>query len=106
MRLVPRLDQLESIPAMSWDPAADSFEVGLDSMRKFVERQKDARAPAAHFEDGVKLGVRISVRRTTLRKGALPESQIADLGATSPTWRNGALAPWESAPGARKDDAA
>jgi hypothetical protein len=53
----------------SWHPRQDDFDHGLALLRRFVEREKTARVPFDHVEDGFALGRWVRKRRQLHAEG-------------------------------------
>ena len=67
-----RARRLESVPGWTWDLKQAAWEEGFARLRSFVERERHARVPVDHREDGYRLGQWVSnqrVRRSKLSKG-------------------------------------
>jgi len=95
-----RQRKLEVLPGWTWDILEARWEEGFVRLRRFVEREGNARVPHCHEEDGLKLGVWVATQRGAYKNGKLaPERQrrLEPLpGWVWGVW--GANAPPESSP--------
>ncbi len=51
-----RIQALKSVKGWVWDPHGASWQEGFEYLVRFVKREKHARVPRGHIEDGFKLG--------------------------------------------------
>jgi hypothetical protein len=75
-----RLDQIGFI----WDPRSATFESYLALFSQFVEREGHALVPAAHREDGVKLGSWVSNLRS--RRDKIDQARVERLNRAGFVW--------------------
>jgi superfamily II DNA or RNA helicase len=65
--------------------SADRWEVGLEHLRRFVEREGHARVPQRHVEHGLRLGSWVATQRWRHAAGRLDPARRAELEAL-PGW--------------------
>lgn len=67
-----RIVRLEAVPGWKWaDPTPDRWERKFAALAKFVERERHARVPSNHVEDGVRLGNWVHYLRVRYASGHL-----------------------------------
>jgi superfamily II DNA or RNA helicase len=76
---------LDGVPGWTWEPTEEAWQVGLATLRRFIEREGHARVPNVHVEDGFKLGAWVSGWRSDRRAGRLDPARKAALDAL-PGW--------------------
>ena len=76
-----RRQALEALAGWTWDPHDASWREGLDYVRKFVEREGQARVPNKHVEDGFRLGAWVNSQRTDYKRDELPAKRREALEA-------------------------
>ena len=87
--------RLEGLPGWSWDSREAAWEEGFSHLEKFVARERHARVPGGHAEDGFRLGGWVAVQRQTYQKGTLDPARHSRLAAL-PGWTWDTLdAAWE-----------
>jgi hypothetical protein len=74
-----RTERLERVPGWSWDPLADAWEHGFDTLTRFVARAGTALVPRDHCEDGYPLGSWVGEQRTS--RDSLPTDRHTRLQA-------------------------
>jgi hypothetical protein len=81
-----RIKRLESLTGWAWVIRADSFDVGLAHLKKFVSEHGHARVAAKFVtDDDYLLGGWVGKRRAEFKKGALNSERIKRLEAL-PCW--------------------
>ncbi len=69
-----RKKQLEALPDWTWDILADQWEIGLQHLLEFEEREGHYRVPQDYrTSDGLTLGLWVTVQRTAKANGRLPD---------------------------------
>ena len=64
-----------------WDPHEAGWLEGFDCLGRFVKREKHARVPDRHIEDGFKLGIWASTQRMSYKKISLTPDRVQALEA-------------------------
>ena len=77
---IKRLNSLGFI----WDPIAEQWEQAFAALQKFRKRERHARVPQMHQEDGLKLGTWMNNQRN--RKDRLTPEQIKRLNSLGFGW--------------------
>jgi superfamily II DNA or RNA helicase len=78
-RLSPQqLNKLESI-GFTWDALSEKWDVGFNALRKFKLREGHTMVPQEHIENGLKLGLWVSVQRRA--KDSLNKEKIIKLNS-------------------------
>jgi superfamily II DNA or RNA helicase len=80
------IERLEALPGWSWDPRESFWSDALEALRCFVERERTARVPSSHVENGLKLGSWVAAQRVAHRRGQL-SPQRTTLLASVPDWQ-------------------
>ena len=80
-----QIEELNSL-GFIWDEVEYRWEKALSLLRRFVEREGHANVPQNHKEDGFGLGVWVSTRRRTFKKGTLAKAQIEELNSFGFIW--------------------
>jgi hypothetical protein len=80
-----RTARLEALPNWEWNARDKAWETGFSRLERFVARERTARVPRGHVEDGFLLGAWVKEQRTNHRKGRLSDERAARLGAL-PGW--------------------
>ena len=80
-----RISRLEELPAWTWDPSSDDFEVGYSHLLAYSQREGHARVPAKQVEDGYALGKWAARQRRAHRDDKLPKERVKRL-ASLPDW--------------------
>ena len=63
-----RIQGLQSVKGWIWDPLEADWLEGFDNLIRFERREKHARVPVDHIEDGFRLGQWVSVQRSFYKK--------------------------------------
>ena len=75
-----RIQAFNSVKGLEWDPREVDWQDGLDYLKRFVKREKHARVPKEHIEDGFKLGSWVGTQRTFYKKNSLkPPARVQTL---------------------------
>ncbi len=93
-----RKGRLEAVhPSWTWDMQSSRWEIGVEHLRQYIEREGHARVPDGYTApDGFKLGSWVVNRRQDYRKEKLDASQIEQLEALHGTWAwSSRVAQWE-----------
>ncbi|WP_280304994.1 DEAD/DEAH box helicase [Nocardia abscessus] len=81
-----RVRQLETLPAWTWNPAADQWEEGFTHLTAFVQAHGHARVPQSYVDQsGHRLGTWVTTQRGRKTKGTLNDEQRTRLEAM-PGW--------------------
>ncbi len=74
------IKHLESIKGWVWDADEGKFQIGLESLKKYIDEFGHALVPALYEDkDGYRLGKWVSHKRRTFKKGKLSSDQIKQL---------------------------
>jgi hypothetical protein len=76
-----KLIELEQQPGWTWDPAADEFSAGLDSLIAYAEITGHTLVPGLHKQGTFSLGAWVSKRRLEHKAGKLSLERTAALAA-------------------------
>lgn len=84
-----RQRRLESLPGWSWeDRRSERWEEMYALITRFVDREGHAQVPQKHVEDGQKLGLWVSIQRSSYRNGTFDSERQRRLEAlTGWTWK-------------------
>jgi hypothetical protein len=80
-----RVQRLEALPGWSWDTSNQSWELGYQHLRRFVERHGHSQVEQSHVENGFALGRWCNKQRGRYLKRTLEPHRIERLDAL-PGW--------------------
>jgi hypothetical protein len=63
-----RRASLEAVPGWEWEPHTEAWERGYSVLVRFADREKHARVPKEHIEDGFGLGTWVAGQRLNREK--------------------------------------
>jgi hypothetical protein len=80
-----RRQRLEALAGWTWDILTAQWEEGFSKLLQFVKRERHARVPRQHLEDGFRLRGWVQAQRTRFVRGQLSDDRQRRLGAL-PGW--------------------
>lgn len=85
-------EALEAFPGWSWSVKRDQWEAGFAALERYVAREKDAKVPTRHQEDGYSLGMFVQKQRQRYQSGQLSAERRRRLESV-PGWQWRVYAP-------------
>jgi hypothetical protein len=80
-----RVARLEALPGWKWGVFDAAWEGAFEKLERFVDREKHARVPQRHIEEGFRLGSWVTSQRSRYRRGELSSDRVSRLEAI-PGW--------------------